>query len=214
MFIIGLSFLVGWFQGMGWPPCGRVMTHWFSQNERGTKMSIWNVRPQRRRRHWSARWPPTRHLLSARVRGRYGYVLSLLFPAVVAIVVAMLAFRADPRHAPVVPGSRPSRNTATTTRKITARSRSRSLRRRKSSSNTYSTTRYSGIIAFANAFVYLVRYGVLDWAPTYLQDIKGYDIKDVGLGLLAHTNAQPSPARSSADGCRTRSSKDAGPSRP
>ena len=27
-----LNFLVGWFGGMGWPPCGRVMTHWFSQN--------------------------------------------------------------------------------------------------------------------------------------------------------------------------------------
>ena len=35
-----LNFLVGWFNGMGWPPCGRVMTHWFSVKERGTKMSI------------------------------------------------------------------------------------------------------------------------------------------------------------------------------
>ena len=54
-----LNFLVGWFNGMGWPPCGRVMTHWFSIKERGTKMSIWNVRPQRGRRLWSARWPST-----------------------------------------------------------------------------------------------------------------------------------------------------------
>ena len=37
-----LNFLVGWFNGMGWPPCGRIMTHWFSQTERGTRMSIWN----------------------------------------------------------------------------------------------------------------------------------------------------------------------------
>lgn len=37
-----LNFLVGWFNGMGWPPCGRVMTHWFSQKERGTWMSVWN----------------------------------------------------------------------------------------------------------------------------------------------------------------------------
>ena len=37
-----LNFLVGWFNGMGWPPCGRVMTHWFSVKERGTKMAIWN----------------------------------------------------------------------------------------------------------------------------------------------------------------------------
>ena len=37
-----LNFLVGWFNGMGWPPCGRVMTHWFSVTERGTMMAIWN----------------------------------------------------------------------------------------------------------------------------------------------------------------------------
>ena len=41
MFILLL--LNGWFQGMGWPPSGRVMVHWFSIRERGTKMSIWNV---------------------------------------------------------------------------------------------------------------------------------------------------------------------------
>src|SRR5690606_15387026 len=41
MFI--LLFLNGWFQGMGWPPCGRVVVHWFSIKERGTTMSIWNL---------------------------------------------------------------------------------------------------------------------------------------------------------------------------
>src|SRR5690606_20990517 len=38
-----LLFINGWFQGMGWPASGRVMVHWFSTKERGTKMSIWNV---------------------------------------------------------------------------------------------------------------------------------------------------------------------------
>ena len=41
-------------------------------------------------------------------------------------------------------------------------------------------------VAAANAFVYLVRYGVLDWAPTYLKDIKGYDIRDVGWAYSAY----------------------------
>ena len=41
MFVLLL--LNGWFQGMGWPPSGRVMVHWFSPSERGTKMAIWNV---------------------------------------------------------------------------------------------------------------------------------------------------------------------------
>ena len=38
-----LMCLTGWFSGMGWPPCGRVMSHWFSTNERSFKMSIWNT---------------------------------------------------------------------------------------------------------------------------------------------------------------------------
>lgn len=35
--------VIGWLSGMGWPPCGRIMVHWFSQNERSFKMSIWNT---------------------------------------------------------------------------------------------------------------------------------------------------------------------------
>ena len=37
-----MIFLNGWFQGMGWPPCGRTMVHWWSKSERGTIVSIWN----------------------------------------------------------------------------------------------------------------------------------------------------------------------------
>lgn len=35
--------LNGWFQGFGWPPCARCLTHWYSQSERGTWWSTWNV---------------------------------------------------------------------------------------------------------------------------------------------------------------------------
>lgn len=38
-----LMLMNGWVQGMGWPPCGRIMTHWFSDKERGVKMAIWNI---------------------------------------------------------------------------------------------------------------------------------------------------------------------------
>jgi OPA family glycerol-3-phosphate transporter-like MFS transporter len=42
------------------------------------------------------------------------------------------------------------------------------------------TNRLLWIVAIANAFVYFVRYGVLDWAPTYLTEIKHYNIKEMG----------------------------------
>jgi OPA family glycerol-3-phosphate transporter-like MFS transporter len=35
-------------------------------------------------------------------------------------------------------------------------------------------------IAVANAFVYLVRYGVLDWAPTYLSEVKAFTFEESG----------------------------------
>ncbi|MCQ2147395.1 MAG: MFS transporter, partial [Bacteroidales bacterium] len=41
--IFGFMLIVGWLSGMGWPPCGRIMAHWFSQNERSFKMSLWNT---------------------------------------------------------------------------------------------------------------------------------------------------------------------------
>lgn len=35
--------LNGFFQGFGWPPCARLLTHWFSRNERGLWWGCWNA---------------------------------------------------------------------------------------------------------------------------------------------------------------------------
>lgn len=35
--------LNGWFQGWGWPPCARLLTHWYAKAERGTWWSIWST---------------------------------------------------------------------------------------------------------------------------------------------------------------------------
>ena len=41
--IIVIQTLNGWVQGMGWPPCGKTMVHWFSTKERGLTVSVWNT---------------------------------------------------------------------------------------------------------------------------------------------------------------------------
>src|SRR3954467_1753154 len=41
---LGVAWMInGWVQGMGFPPCCRLMTHWFAPRELATKMSIWNT---------------------------------------------------------------------------------------------------------------------------------------------------------------------------
>src|SRR2546423_945521 len=42
--LLGVAWMVnGWVQGMGFPPCCRLMTHWFPPEKLATKMSIWNT---------------------------------------------------------------------------------------------------------------------------------------------------------------------------
>src|SRR5580704_10153976 len=39
----GILWMVnGWFQGMGFPPCARLMANWFPPKQLATKFSIWN----------------------------------------------------------------------------------------------------------------------------------------------------------------------------
>src|SRR5262249_19001854 len=41
---LGIFWMInGWFQGMGYPPCARLLSHWFSPKELATKMSFWNA---------------------------------------------------------------------------------------------------------------------------------------------------------------------------
>lgn len=35
--------LNAWFQGYGWPPCAKILTHWFSKRERGRWWASWNT---------------------------------------------------------------------------------------------------------------------------------------------------------------------------
>ncbi|MCY4043836.1 MAG: phosphoglycerate transporter protein PgtP [Cellvibrionales bacterium] len=35
--------LNAWFQGFGWPPCAKILTHWFSKKERGRWWASWNT---------------------------------------------------------------------------------------------------------------------------------------------------------------------------
>lgn len=174
-----LNFLVGWFNGMGWPPCGRVMTHWFSIKERGTKMSIWNVA----------------HNVGGGMIGpmaAYGLLWfgswqigTFWFPAVVAIVVAMLAFLLI-RDTPQSTGLPPIEKYRNDYPKNYSEKSEQELTTKEIFFKYVLNNKILWYIAFANAFVYLVRYGVLDWAPTYLKDIKGYDIKDVGWAYSAY----------------------------
>ncbi len=80
-----LLFLCGWFQGMGWPPCGRTMVHWWSQKERGGIVSVWNCA-----HNVGGGLPPLLFLLG--MAWFNDWKAALYMPAFGAIVVALFAF--------------------------------------------------------------------------------------------------------------------------
>lgn len=182
-----LNFLVGWFNGMGWPPCGRVMTHWFSQKERGTWMSVWNcahnvggalVGPMAvYGAMWFGSW------FYGADQQCYFLVGTYLFPACVAILIAIVAYcliRDTPQSCGL-----PSIEEWRKDYAGTYTEKSEEVLSTREIFLTVLSNRFLWYIAFANAFVYMVRYGCLDWAPAILTE-KGINIKEAGWAYFAY----------------------------
>lgn len=184
-----LNFLVGWFNGMGWPPCGRVMTHWFSQNERGVKMSIWNcahnvggalVGPMSVYGSiWFGSW------FYGSDSTHYFLIGTYAFPAAVAMLVAIVAYvliRDTPQSCGL-PSVEKWRNDYP---KNYDEKQEKVLSTKDIFFKYVLNNKLLWYIAIANSFVYMVRYGCLDWAPTYLKEAQGYDIKQAGWAYFAY----------------------------
>ena len=185
-----LNFLVCWFNGMGWPPCGRVMTHWFSIKERGTWMSFWNcahnvggalVGPMAvYGAMWFGSW------FYGANTDYYFLIGTYAFPAAVAVLVAVLAYLMI-RDTPQSCGLQSIEEWSGHAAKNYSKADEKAL----SVSEIFKTVLSNKLlwyIAFANAFVYMVRYGCLDWAPTILKE-QGVDLKEAGWAYFAYEMA-------------------------
>jgi OPA family glycerol-3-phosphate transporter-like MFS transporter len=171
MFVLLL--LNGWFQGMGWPPSGRIMVQWFSLKERGTKMAIWN----------------TAHNIGGGLVGPlaiYGVAISndwhakFFVPGMVAIFIASfiyLTLRDNPQDEGL-PTIEEYKNDYPEI--IIGVDQNKRISAKDIFVKYIFKNKLLWFIAIANVFVYLIRYGVLDWAPTYLKEVKGFSFKESG----------------------------------
>jgi OPA family glycerol-3-phosphate transporter-like MFS transporter len=163
-----LLFLNGWFQGMGWPPSGRTMVHWWSQKERGGVVSVWNVA----------------HNVGGGLIGPL-FLLGLFWfndwhsafyvPAVVALAVAVFAFVAM-RDTPQSCGLPSVEHWKQDFPEGYSEGHEREFSTKEIFVEYVLKNRLLWYIALANVFVYLLRYGVLDWAPTYLKEAKHFSV--------------------------------------
>ena len=161
----------GWTQGMGFPPCAKMLTHWIHPKELATKMSIWN----------------TSHSFGA--FGALGLCTFLLWlgfgwrwcfyvPAVLAGLAALFTFfllKESPTAAGVPELEIEGAESAKPSSQITTADRCRLVFGNK----------VIWCVAIANFFVYIVRLCFLDWGPTLLYQYKGVSVEKGGLMTIA-----------------------------
>lgn len=179
--MFALLFVNGWFQGMGWPACGRVMVHWFSIKERGTMMSIWNVA----------------HNVGGGLIGPiaiFGMEIfanwhsKFYFPGLIALGVAIISYFLI-RDTPQSCGLPPIEEYKKDYPKNYSEKYEEELSAKEIFFKYVFNNKMLWFIAFANAFVYLVRYGILDWSPTYLEEAKGFSVKEAGWAYFLYEYA-------------------------
>lgn len=172
IFALGVLWMLnGWFQGIGFPPCARLMTHWFAPREFATKMAIWN----------------SSHSIGAGLifilcgyLAPLGWRMCFFVPAGIVLVGAfILVFTL--RDTPESLGFPPVEGTA---------------------DHSHDTEEFSGALArlvfsnpyiwllsIANFFVYAVRYGILDWGPTFLKETRGINLASANWMTAAYEGA-------------------------
>jgi OPA family glycerol-3-phosphate transporter-like MFS transporter/OPA family sugar phosphate sensor protein UhpC-like MFS transporter len=158
VFVLGTIWMLnGWFQGMGFPPCARLITHWFPPKKLATKMSIWNMSH------------PIGGAVILIICGYlvvFGWRICFYIPAVIALAVAVFLWFTLPDTPPSV-GLPEVEGTRHDTQDRESHENFRAFVVEHVFKN-----KYIWIVSIANFFVYIIRYAVLDWGPTMLTQAK------------------------------------------
>lgn len=163
--------LNGWTQGMGFPPCAKMLTHWIHPKELATKMSIWNT-------SHSFGAVMALGLCSLLLGLGFGWRWCFYVPAVLAGIVAVFCFfkvKDSPTEAGVEELEIEAKAVTEAKSSVTTADRMRLV----------FTNKVIWMVAIANFFVYIIRFGFLDWGPTFLKQFKGIPVSKGGLMIIA-----------------------------
>ena len=170
---LALWTLNGLAQGMGWTPCGRSLSHWYSIRERGTVFAFWNLAQNV--------GGGLVGLIAAYSTVLLGWRSAFYVPGILAVLCAiylLLRLRDTPQseglpsieeyHNDYPAGGNGEGEKELGTRDLFV--------------NYILKNRYLWLFAGANFFAYIARYAMLDWGPTFLKEVKHASLGQGGMG--------------------------------
>lgn len=158
--------LNGWFQGWGWPGCAKLLTHWYSQSERGRWWGVWNTS-----HNLGGALIP---IVAALCADRFGWRAAMYVPGLLCIGVGfylMQRLRDIPQSLGLPPIEK-FRNDYTSKQPL--EKEGKVLSTKEILMEHVFKNRFLWVLASAYFFVYVIRTAINDWSMLYLVEVKGY----------------------------------------
>jgi sugar phosphate permease len=172
VFFWGLN---GAFQSMGFPPIAKGLVHWFSPSERATKWTILSSS------HTAGTFGVgllVAGIINLYNKGIVGWEAVFYVPGIIGCLTAIGLF-ITLRDRPVSMGL-PEIEDFKKDKPVVELSESTKSHWEILKKYIF-TNKYIWILSLANMFIYIVRFGTLDWATIFLYDVKGIDQVSVAI---------------------------------
>ena len=165
---LGILWIINnWFQSMGWPPATKMLTHWYAQKELGMKWALGTTSNQI---GGAIAMVVCGYLVEA-----YGWEMAFIVPGIVALLVSIFLFnrlRNSPQDVdlPVVEEYKECEIIDLNPNSLLTHELMKMV----------FYNRQIWYISLANMCVYIVRFGIIFWAPVFLHELKGASLSSAG----------------------------------
>lgn len=163
----------GFFQGWGWPPCARLLTHWYAQKERGRWWGFWNTSHN----IGGALIP----LVATSCAECLGWRFAMYLPGAICILAGLFTInrlRDTPQSLGLPPIEKFKNDQA-------AQEIEKELTAKQIFFDLVFKNKCIWLLAFAYFFVYVVRTAINDWTLLYLVETKGYSLIAAGACIFS-----------------------------
>lgn len=159
--------LNGWFQGFGWPPCARILTHWFSHKERASYWGLWSTA-----HNIGGALIPT---IAAYALLFGSWRIALFVPAGLCVIAGLFVMNRL-RDTPQSLGLPRVEDFNHEPDPLAPASEEREMSVKEILWGHVLSNPHIWFLALANFFVYVVRAGVTDWTIFYLSENANYSL--------------------------------------
>eukprot|EP00871_Galdieria_phlegrea_P000985 jgi/Galph1/1888/GphlegSOOS_G578.1 len=159
--------LNGVFQGFGAPPCARLLTQWYSKNERGTWWGFWNTSHN------------TGGFLIPLIAGycatRFGWNYGMIAPGILALFISILLYTGirDKPSDVELPSIQTYRDDPDSENPASSSESHEKLSFLENLKKHVFSNSYVWLLALSYFFIYFIRQGISSWAHVFLLDFKG-----------------------------------------